>query len=71
MRLLLDENRHQADMTVPSISYDRLIIDNLIDVLVLVEKREGERKKSNADSQFGFAKSPFGKDQIINIVLLS
>lgn len=58
-------------MTVPSLSYDRLIIDNLIDDLVLVERKEGERKKSNVDNQFGFAKSLFGKDHIINILLLN
>lgn len=71
MRLLLDENKHEADMTVPSLSYDRLIIDNLIDSLVIVEKKEGERKKSNVDNQYGFTKSPSGKDQVLNIVLLS
>lgn len=58
-------------MTVPSLSYDRLIIDNMIDSLVLVEKRQGERKKSNTENQYTFTKTPFGKDQILNIVLFS
>jgi hypothetical protein len=69
---LLNDNTHEADMNVSPLSYDRLIVDNLIDSFVLVESTSIQRKK-NAFGSTQFTKTPaksnFCKSQFDQIFL--